>query len=184
MNRIVGLLRGNPLFFLRKMYYGASFFLYEKYSEVTKIKKYGIIYLRLTRKKQEGVKTMLSVSFVVYAVASYILILAGILLPTLCKKSLSKAELLSEILSIGAIVPPFVYLIAFVNNRGILKLISCISNVPFWIYLAVGFVLIATGKITLELCEPNDISEMLSKALIIIGIIVEGLMTIGINKLF
>ena len=159
-------------------------FLYEKYSEVAKIKKYGIIYLRLTRKKQEGVKTMQSVSFVVYAVASYILILAGILLPTLCKKSLSKAELLSEILSIGAIVPPFVYLIAFVNNRGILKLISCISNVPFWIYLAVGFVLIATGKITLELCEPNDISEMLSKALIIIGIIVEGLMTIGINKLF
>ena len=60
-------------------------FLYEKYSEVAKIKKYGIIYLRLTRKKQEGVKTMLSVSFVVYAVASYILILAGILLPTFCK---------------------------------------------------------------------------------------------------
>lgn len=159
-------------------------FLYENTQKLRKLKKYGIIYLELTRKNQEGVKTMLSVPFAVYAVASYILILAGILLPTLCKKLLSKAELLSEILSIGAIVPPFVYLIAFVSNRGILKLISCVSNVPFWIYLAVGFVLTATGKITLELCEPNDISEMLSKALIIIGIIVGGLMTIGINKLF
>lgn len=124
---------------------------------------------------------MLVVPFWVYAIVSYVFILAGILLPTLCPKSLSKAELIGEILSLGAIVPPFVYLIAFTSNRGILKLISCVSNVPFWIYLAVGIVLTATGKITLELCEPNDISEMLSKALIIIGIIVGGLMVIGIN---